>query len=158
MSAGVRRMGVESRVTLAKLEPQPTLPAPAHVRAPLPGHGTRWISRAIGRTERTASAGLSPTATAMIDAAQSGRLSMVRCPLHNDRGHPPLDLVTDSLTGGRALDDRGNRQWDQREFTAGSVDFAWLQRRTDPIAHQPNRHPKHPRKSPGQCHLYLAGG
>jgi hypothetical protein len=40
------------------------------------GHGTRWISRAIDRAESTASPGMSPIAIAMIDAAQSGRLSM----------------------------------------------------------------------------------
>jgi hypothetical protein len=33
MSAGVRGMGAESRVTLAELEPQPVLPVPSHVRS-----------------------------------------------------------------------------------------------------------------------------
>jgi hypothetical protein len=65
------------------------------------GHKARWSSRAIERAERSASPGLSPTAIAMIDAAQSGRLSMARCPDHTDRSHLSHDLVTGLLTGGR---------------------------------------------------------
>ena len=33
MPTGVRRMGVESRVTLAELEPHPVLRVPSHVRS-----------------------------------------------------------------------------------------------------------------------------
>jgi hypothetical protein len=44
------------------------------------GHNARRSSPAIERAERSASPGLSPTATAMIDTAQCGRMSMARRP------------------------------------------------------------------------------
>jgi hypothetical protein len=44
------------------------------------GHNARWSSRAIGRAERSANPGLSPTATAVIVTAQCGRMSMARRP------------------------------------------------------------------------------
>jgi hypothetical protein len=80
----------------------------------------------------------------MTDTVHSGRLSKARCPRRTDTSHLSQDLVTGSLTDGRAHDDRRA----QREFTAGGLTFAPLQRRTNPTAHQPNRHPRRPPEIP----------
>jgi hypothetical protein len=47
-------------------------------------NSTRRRNRPMGRAIKIASPGLSPTAIAMIVTAQSGRLSMARCPRHID--------------------------------------------------------------------------
>jgi hypothetical protein len=67
------------------------------------GHNARWSSRAIRRADRTASAGLTPTTTAIIETAQSGRLSIARCPPSYWQRHLSHDLVTGSLTAAGRL-------------------------------------------------------
>jgi hypothetical protein len=88
-------------------------------------HNARWSSQAIRRAERTASAGLTPATTARIDTAQSGRLSIARCPPSYWQRHLSHDLVTGSLTA------------------AGRLTIAEISRGhcfgADPLPHQPPR-------------------
>jgi len=67
------------RVTLPGLQRRSPLYLPVHVRAealpPGRGHNARWSSRAIRRTESSASPGPSVTAALMAHEAQFGRLS-----------------------------------------------------------------------------------
>ena len=62
------------------------------------GRSRRRRNRPIGQAIRSASPELRPTATARIDAAQSGRLSMVSSPVTLTGGHLAHDLITGLLT------------------------------------------------------------
>ena len=86
------------------------------------GRSRRRRNRPIGQAIRSASPELRPTATARIDAAQSGRLSMVSSPVTLTGGHLAHDLITGLLTTAGVRLYRGSgliASWSRAAFNGG---------------------------------------